>query len=638
MSSGLSHVIAGVVLALGITACGGDGGPEVPEPSTDLTEVTAGPEGAYDWVGGSRAVTVTVMPVSDSLFDGYPFRAPTPSDSRTIRFSSDRHTVDVAVGSTATLPAGEYCAEALGARECGLQFWGDDAFSYSPGFVDVATNPVRPTYLGFEPTFEFQIASDDGPLHTGTEPYRGYMVPKPFTVEQIGYLAEWWVPEHSGRLGGNRGGFSGSRVPSVDPALELRVIRPHSWVPDPEIGCEMPTELVLYGESDITVDDLIDVIDSRSTEPAVRETVADLATPLASPIHTVSEIRLDDGDGLAVYAPPRSADRAYHLYVNGLIVPFDEWNDWTVELHRLNVTHETPSGEPAGGAWTVSRLDRELGRWAEVGVIGGPLRRCLGPRQQLRFPLGTGLDLPAGQYRVTKTVFEGREATQIVEFVTLGEPEDQAPGSDMCGGDPIDPDTLWAPPVPCTAVVRLDYQSHIAMGYQMFCGDPADVSLESAAARALADAGRGSVSESVELPEGLDHFLFYRSASDFGGVSVVSALTGLTTFGGSIVFDGQGGLTYPEVWSSAVELVSGCSFDLDGIPQAGVDLRDGSPIDDVDYATALDAAVGTGLAGSLHEMLAVTDVLVLLYPRSVGAFDPSSAEWVVMFNGTPRTD
>src|SRR6185436_18166707 len=44
---------------------------------------------------------------------------------------------------------------------------------------------------------------------------------------------------------------------------------------------------------------------------------------------------------------------------------------------------------------------------------------------------------------------------------------------------------------------------------------------------------------------------FYTAASDFGGVTVVSAVTNRTVFGGSIVWGGTGAVLYPETWSTS---------------------------------------------------------------------------------------
>jgi hypothetical protein len=94
----------------------------------------------------------------------------------------------------------------------------------------------------------------------------------------------------------------------------------------------------------------------------------------------------------------------------------------------------------------------------------------------------------------------------------------------------------------CAAVVRLDYEGYDILGFQLFCG-PWDITTEGAAAvTAETDTGfgQGGGIERISAADAEDFFVFYESPGDFGGASAVSRRSGLTAFGGSIVWDGNG--------------------------------------------------------------------------------------------------
>jgi hypothetical protein len=47
---------------------------------------------------------------------------------------------------------------------------------------------------------------------------------------------------------------------------------------------------------------------------------------------------------------------------------------------------------------------------------------------------------------------------------------------------------------------------------------------------------------------------------------------------------------------------------------------------------AADVVLATALPSAFARWGSLLDVVVLLYPRSVGAFDPSTAEYIVLLN------
>jgi hypothetical protein len=181
----------------------------------------------------------------------------------------------------------------------------------------------------------------------------------------------------------------------------------------------------------------------------------------------------------------------------------------------------------------------------------------------------------------------------------------------------------------CSAVVRLDYLSRELLAYAFACGSYASTSEATARAAAEADTGYGQ-GKLLSGPAPKDEWVFYSSPSDFGGVSAVSARSGQTLFGGSIVWSGTGNVSYPEVWKTT-DIVDGCgSASFQSIH--GFDLRDGSALSGTEAVKAVTVVFSSALGYALSHWGIIAEVVVLLYPRTVGDFDPTTAEWVVIVN------
>ena len=187
----------------------------------------------------------------------------------------------------------------------------------------------------------------------------------------------------------------------------------------------------------------------------------------------------------------------------------------------------------------------------------------------------------------------------------------------------------------CSFVIRLDHDTLRLRSHALVCGEPAIVDEASARANAMAQTEYGG-GVALNPPDPLDAWVFYDAPADFGGVAVVNARNGESVFGGSIVWDGAGDITYPE-W----EYVYGwCHTYADDIAVRGYDLIDGSELEaaEVDAVmnvvrlTAIPHALGD-VGSDLYELL---DAVVLRYPRTVGAFDSSTAEWIAIINGGRR--
>jgi len=186
--------------------------------------------------------------------------------------------------------------------------------------------------------------------------------------------------------------------------------------------------------------------------------------------------------------------------------------------------------------------------------------------------------------------------------------------------------------VTCTSVVRLDYASRAILGYRIQCGPYAQSTEAEARAAAQAQTGYGAAGQSLAGAMPQDDFVFYEPPGDFGGVAAVSARNGLPVFGGGIVWSGTGEITWPAAWDPAAGLGADCATSTTPPAARGFDLRDASALPAADVDAALAVVWQTALPEGLWRGGYVFDAVVLLYPRSVGAFDPSTAEWVVLVN------
>ncbi|TNF28238.1 MAG: hypothetical protein EP329_18235 [Deltaproteobacteria bacterium] len=194
--------------------------------------------------------------------------------------------------------------------------------------------------------------------------------------------------------------------------------------------------------------------------------------------------------------------------------------------------------------------------------------------------------------------------------------------------------TLYVKPQAFTVVVRLDHDSRAVLGYSVVPGAYAAVTEAEARAAAQEATGFGAAGTLLSGAAPADAWVFYEAPGDFGGVGVVSARTGLAVFGGGIVWDGTGDITWPTAWSPAENLASGCDPTSGGFGTTrGFDLVSGGVLDAEAVGAALDVVADTALPAAIWQGGYVFDAVVLRYPRSVGLFDPTSAEWIVLVSG-----
>ncbi len=187
----------------------------------------------------------------------------------------------------------------------------------------------------------------------------------------------------------------------------------------------------------------------------------------------------------------------------------------------------------------------------------------------------------------------------------------------------------------CTAIVRLAYETRGFLGFQLLCAPYAQVDEVTAQQTAEVDTGYGLGATVMSGADPQDEYVFYEEPTDFGGVGVVSVRNGITVFGGSVVWAGTGEITYPTSWRPASELGPGCTPMVNTGPPAtrGIDLSHGEgAMDQTQINAVMDQVWVTALADGMWLNQYVFDAMVLLYPRSVGAMNPATTEWIVLIN------
>lgn len=168
----------------------------------------------------------------------------------------------------------------------------------------------------------------------------------------------------------------------------------------------------------------------------------------------------------------------------------------------------------------------------------------------------------------------------------------------------------------CTFVVRLAYDSLDLMGWSVACGLSTQIDESTARQAALQATGYGNADAAIKTQG--DIAIFSKPAADFGGVAMVSTLSGKALFGGSVVWMGRGEVTFPSAWESSSHMGRGCGFSSVGLASA-----------DLDSAAAV---VGrTALAHAFPN--GPSSVVTYLYTPTVGGTDYSVAEWLVFVSG-----
>jgi hypothetical protein len=189
----------------------------------------------------------------------------------------------------------------------------------------------------------------------------------------------------------------------------------------------------------------------------------------------------------------------------------------------------------------------------------------------------------------------------------------------------------------CTAVVRLDYTSLRILSHAFVCGKYASANESSARQSAntvsfpfTREPGAGTLLSGAQA----DQWIFYTSPGDFGAVVSVNRYTGLVTFAGSIIWSGAGEIELPKTWSTS-DLGRGCNTPNPSDPRyfhlTGGEVADAQATTRMQEAARI--VLSTALPTAFLQWGSPFGTTVLLYPRTVGSFDPDTAELIVLFDG-----
>ncbi len=187
----------------------------------------------------------------------------------------------------------------------------------------------------------------------------------------------------------------------------------------------------------------------------------------------------------------------------------------------------------------------------------------------------------------------------------------------------------------CAVVVRLDYTTRVPLGYHVFCPGTGGGSSDEASARALAQSDTGFGSSGAMLNEAMppDDYVFYQSPGDFGGVAAVSGAHGNDRVRRRHRLGGAGRHHLPLLLEGPGEAGSGCPApSTPALSGRGWDLRDGTALSSPEVDAALRVVSQTAVPAAIWRKGWPRDTIVLLYPRSVGGFNPATAEWIVVIN------
>jgi hypothetical protein len=193
-------------------------------------------------------------------------------------------------------------------------------------------------------------------------------------------------------------------------------------------------------------------------------------------------------------------------------------------------------------------------------------------------------------------------------------------------------------PRSCTAVIRLDFLTRTIKAYALFCSDPMEVSEESARSVAVEDVVLEmpyydfTTAEMLNDPDPQDAYIFYQPPWDFGGLAVVSPYTGLTVFGGSMMWMGTGAIAYPTEWLSSSHIGAGCPPSAALEPVTYYPLECEFSVPDPDLDSTLEIVAGTAMPAAMASAGEIDSVVVICYPRRLGMFVPEQAEWLVLLN------
>jgi hypothetical protein len=191
-------------------------------------------------------------------------------------------------------------------------------------------------------------------------------------------------------------------------------------------------------------------------------------------------------------------------------------------------------------------------------------------------------------------------------------------------------------------IARFDYRTKRPLGYAQFNTFSTCTYYEEIGARVCAKADRSSklpfdpTKQGSRLKmESTDRgpWAFYQSSSDGGGIIVLDDEFG-TIFSASILRKGEGEMLTPNAWSTK-DLGVGCRPGKKvAAPSQAYDLRSGTKMPAAESQAIAALAQKTVLPGLWETSGGNYEVsMVLLYPRTMGDFNPQTAEYLVFLRG-----
>lgn len=193
----------------------------------------------------------------------------------------------------------------------------------------------------------------------------------------------------------------------------------------------------------------------------------------------------------------------------------------------------------------------------------------------------------------------------------------------------------------CSVVLRLHHETLELLGYQSTCAPYGDTRLDESQARDLTQccASAGTPLDPPDPANDDDDdqpWVFHATPDtpeELGAVAVVSTHIAALVFEATIARDGVGGIVHPDPWYEPSALGAGCG--MVPMPEAlrSHDLVEGGAIAE-DRLSAVWGVVGsTAVPFAMAVVGEPRRAAVLRYPRRVDAFDPSTAEYVVVIEG-----
>ena len=178
----------------------------------------------------------------------------------------------------------------------------------------------------------------------------------------------------------------------------------------------------------------------------------------------------------------------------------------------------------------------------------------------------------------------------------------------------------------CTLLLRFRFEELSLISWNVSCGPPTPVPLTEEDASALTGCDDALICQQLG-PGEQPLFVFYAAPLDGGDVWAVSETRGVEVFGGSIVHAGTGDVDHPARWRREA-VTSNCEPTALGSFEY-YNVYNGRVFPQQAPAAIVETIETSALAAALDSAsLAVRTIL--LYPRSVGAFDPANAEYVVV--------